>query len=319
MDSSYTEDPLVTVVIPTYNRASVLYYALHSVINQTIKNIEIFVVDDASTDNTSELVNSFDDPRIHYIRFNTNKKAAAARNAGMEQARGKYIAFLDSDDEWLPTKLEKQIECMESLSDEWGCCYTGAYVSKMGGLTRHRVFEPQKSGDVVKDLLMGRFVIWTPTFMFRRKCLDEVGLMDVQLIRSQDVDFYIRLLSKYKIASIEEPLVNIYLALNKNLARIAAESRAILLAKHKELIDSFGVMAARYVFSISDMIQAEAFLSEGELVKGLSYFKRAVVRNPFLPIRRYLAISRHIASAIFANRYEEPAPVESRDMSSRDA
>ncbi len=319
MDYNQTTDPLVTVIIPTYNRASVLYYALHSVINQTVKDIEIYVVDDASTDSTAQLVKSFGDPRIHYIQFDTNKKAAAARNAGMEQARGKYIAFLDSDDEWLPTKLEKQIKCMEALSDDWGCCYTGAYVSKMGGLTRHRVYEPRKLGNLVKDLLMGRLVIWTPTFMFRRQCLDEVGLMDVKLVRSQDVDFYIRLLSKYKIVSIEEPLVNIYLALNKNLARVAAESRCILLAKHKELIDSFGVMPSRYVYSISDMIQAEAFLSEGELVKGLTYFKQAVVRNPFLPIRRYLAISRHIASALFSERYEEPAAVDGRDMSSRDA
>lgn len=319
MENTQTTDPIVTVIIPTYNRASMLYYALHSVINQTIQNIEIYVIDDASTDLTTELVDSFNDPRIHYIQFETNKKAAAARNAGMERARGKYIAFLDSDDEWLPTKLEKQIECMEALSDDWGCCYTGAYVSKMGGLTRHRVYEPQKSGDLVKDLLMGRFVIWTPTFMFRRKCLDEVGLMDVQLIRSQDVDFYIRLLSKYKIASIKEPLVNIFLALNKNLAHVAAQSRRILLAKHKDLIDSFGIMPSRYVYSISDMIQAEAFLSEGEFIKGLIYFKRAVVRNPFLPVRRYLAIARHIASALFSERHEESLAADGRDMSSRDA
>ena len=312
-ESQHNDDPLVTVIIPTYNRASVLYYALHSVINQTVKDIEIYVIDDASTDNTTELVESFADPRIHYIRFETNKKAAAARNAGMEKARGKYIAFLDSDDEWLPTKLEKQIECMDALSDDWGCCYTGAYVNKMGGLTRNRVFQPQKSGNLVKDLLMGRFVIWTPTFMFRRSCLDEVGLMDKQLVRSQDVDFYIRLLSKYKIASIEEPLVNIFLALNKNLARVAAESRRILLDKHKDLIDSFGPMDSRYVYSISDMIQSQAYLSEGQLGKGIEYFKRAVLRNPFMPIRRYLAIARGIVSALYTNRMQPLAATDGGD------
>jgi len=292
------EHPLVTVVIPTYNRAGILYYALKSVINQTFQDFEIYVVDDASTDTTEDLIEHFNDPRIHYIRFETNQKAAAARNAAMKKAKGKYIAFLDSDDEWLPEKLKKQVECMEDLSEEWGCCYTGAYVYKMGGLTRHRIYQPTKSGDLVKDLLMGNFVIWTPTFMFRRSCLKDIGLMDRQLIRSQDVDFYIRMLSKYKIASIEEPLANIFLVLNKNLAKVAAESRRILLSKHKGLISSLGFFSSRYVYSMSDMIQAEAFISEGEVPKGLRYFRQAVLRNPFMPLRRYLAFSRHITRAL---------------------
>ena len=283
-------DPLVTVIIPTYNRAGVLYFALHSVLNQTLQDFEIFVVDDAGTDSTGELISHFDDPRIHYIRFDTNQKAAAARNAGMERARGKYIAFLDSDDEWLPSKLEKQVARMEELSDEWGCCYTGAYVNKVGGLTRNRLYQPKKSGWLVKELLMGHFVIWTPTFMFRRKCLEEVGLMDRQLVRSQDVDFYIRMLA-------------IFLVLNKNLAKVAADSRRILFSKHEGLIDSLGFFASRYVYSMSDMIQAEAFISEGELRKGLDYFRKAVFRNPFMPLRRYAAFARHLLKAIIsANR-----------------
>jgi len=291
-------DPVVSVVIPTYNRASVLYYALHSVLNQTLQDFEIFVIDDAGTDSTAKLIESFKDSRIHYIRFETNQKAAAARNAGMERARGKYIAFLDSDDEWLPTKLEKQVECLDKLSSDWGCCYTGAYVNKVGGLTRNRLYRPNKSGALVKELLMGQFVIWTPTFMFRRECLEEIGLMDKQLVRSQDVDFYIRLLAKYKIAAIEEPLANIFLVLDKGLAKVAAESRRILLSKHGDIIDSLGFFASRYVYSMSDAIQAEAYVSEGDLIKGLKSFRKAVFRNPFIPVRRYVAFARHVAKAV---------------------
>jgi glycosyltransferase involved in cell wall biosynthesis len=306
-------DPLVTVVIPTYNRAGVLYYALHSVLNQTMQDFEVYVVDDAGTDSTPQLIEYFDDPRIHYIRFDTNQKAAAARNAGMERARGKYIAFLDSDDEWLPAKLERQVECMESLSDEWGCCYTGAYVNKVGGLTRNRLYTPTKSGWLVKDLLMGQFVIWTPTFMFRRSCLEDVGLMDRQLVRSQDVDFYIRMLARYKIASIEEPLANIFLVLNKNLAQVAAQSRRLLFSKHEELIDSLGFFASRYVYSMSDMIQAEAYASEGELRKGFQSFRQAVTRTPFLPVRRYVAFARHVAKAILPTGSAPPPDGAARD------
>jgi len=129
-------NPRVSVIIPTYNRVGVLYYALNSVLNQTMQDFEVFVVDDASTDKTPEYVASITDPRVHYIRLPTNRFAAAARNAGMERARGGYIAFLDSDDQWWPTKLEKQVALLDSLSDEWGCSYGGAYVNKTGGLTR---------------------------------------------------------------------------------------------------------------------------------------------------------------------------------------
>lgn len=291
--------PKVSVIIPTFNRAHVLYYALKSVLEQTFQNFEIFVVDDASTDSTPELVEQFDDPRIHYIRFETNRKSAAARNAGMEAARGEYIAFLDSDDEWRPTKLEKQVALMDSLGEEWGCSYTGAYVNKVGGLTRHRVYNPRRSGFLVRDLLMQKMVIWTPTFMFRRSCLKEVGLMDEQLVRSQDVDFYIRLLEKYKIKALDEPLVNIYLALNKNLAKVAGESRLILIGKHTSLIESMGVFTSRYIYSISDLIQAESLFTEGETMRGLRLARQAILRNPFLPVRRYLAILRHIGLALF--------------------
>ena len=83
----------------------------------------------------------------------------------MEKARGDYIAFLDSDDEWWPTKLEKQVALMDSLSDEWGCSYTGAYVNKVGGLTRNRVYKPFKSGYLLKDLLMNKLVNETGLMM----------------------------------------------------------------------------------------------------------------------------------------------------------
>jgi len=288
--------PRVSVIIPTYNRVSVLYYALNSVLNQTFQDFEVFVVDDASTDSTPEFMASLNDDRVHYIRFETNKKAAAARNAGMERAKGEYIAFLDSDDEWWPTKLEKQVALMDSLSDEWGCCYGGAYVNKVGGLTRNRVFQPTQSGFLVKDLLMSRLVIWTPTFMFRRSCLEHVDLMDPALVRSQDVDFYIRILEKYKMVAMEEPLVNIYLVLNKNLAKIAAESRAILLDKHHDLIESLGPRTANYVYSMGDLVQAEGFFTEGQVEKGMEYLKRAIKRYPYLPVRRYLAIAKHLVN-----------------------
>lgn len=100
--------PTVSVVIPTYNRAHLVGRAIQSVLNQTYQDFEIIVVDDGSTDNTEEVVKSFNDPRIRYIRHDQNRGGSAARNTGIKMARGEYIAFQDSDDEWLPEKLESR-------------------------------------------------------------------------------------------------------------------------------------------------------------------------------------------------------------------
>jgi glycosyltransferase involved in cell wall biosynthesis len=289
-------NPRVSVIIPTYNRVGVLYYALNSVLNQTLQDFEVFVVDDASTDMTPDYIAGITDPRVHYIRLPTNRFAAAARNAGMERARGDYIAFLDSDDQWWPTKLEKQVALMDGLSEDWGCSYGGAFVNKTGGLTRHRVFRPTKSGYLVHDYLMSKLVIFTPTFMFRRSCLQHIAMMDEALIRSQDVDFYIRMLEKYKIAALEEPLVDIYVAIGKNPA-VQAKSNAILLAKHTKLIHSLGARSARYVHALGHMVQAESYLMSGQVTDGLRSFKKAIALTPFLPPRRYLAVGRHLLSA----------------------
>lgn len=103
-------DPLVSVVIPTYNRAKRVQRAIQSVLNQTYDNIEVLVVDDASTDNTPKVVNRIEDERVQYIRLEENQGASAARNIGIEAASGDYVGFLDSDDVWEPSKLEQQIE-----------------------------------------------------------------------------------------------------------------------------------------------------------------------------------------------------------------
>jgi len=291
-----TGSPRVSVIIPTHNRVGVLYYALNSVLNQTLQDFEVIVVDDASTDSTPDYIAEIKDARVHYIRLPTNRFAAAARNAGMEKARGEYIAFLDSDDQWWPAKLEKQVALMDSLSEEWGCSYGGAVVNKTGGLTRHRVFRPTKSGDLLNDYLMSKLVIFTPTFMFRRSCLEHVAPMDEALIRSQDVDFYIRMLEKYKMAALPEPLVDIYVAIGKN-PKVQARSNAILLAKHAKLIDSLGHRASRYVYALGAFVQAESFLIDGQVSEGLQSIKKAISYTPFLPPRRYMAVARHLLSA----------------------
>lgn len=109
-------NPKVSVIIPTYNRAHLIGRAIKSVLNQTYKDFEIIIVDDGSTDKTEEVVKDFKDERVRYIRREKNKGGSAARNTGIKAARGEYIAFQDSDDEWLPEKLEKQMKAFEAMA-----------------------------------------------------------------------------------------------------------------------------------------------------------------------------------------------------------
>lgn len=115
-------DTRVSVVIPTYNRASVVGAAIESALGQTHSALEVIVVDDASTDDTPEVVRRIADPRLRYLRLAANEKSAAARNAGIDAARGGFVAFLDSDDTWLPSKLERQLDAVRAAapaSDAW--------------------------------------------------------------------------------------------------------------------------------------------------------------------------------------------------------
>lgn len=278
------ERPCVSVVIPAYNREAVIGRAIDSVLSQSYQDFEIIVVDDASTDSTVTIVESYSDSRIRCMRHKENRFAGAARNTGITAATGEYIAFLDSDDEWLPEKLELQVNVLESRDESWGCLYSGARIFKLG--YNPVDYRASREGSLVKDLLMSKFVIWTPTFIFRRQCLERVGLFDESLIRAQDRDFYIRMLGTYKIASVSEPTVNIYLDTDKGLADVAARSREQLLRKHNALLDDLGVLTKRRTHAIQWFMQSEQYLTEGKFYEALSYLVRALMNFPIVPPRR---------------------------------
>ena len=118
--------PKVSIILPTYNRAYIIEKGINSLLNQTYQDFEIIIVDDGSTDNTEEIIKKLQekDKRIKYIKLKTNKGAATARNIGIKAARGEYIAFQDSDDEWMHEKLEKQVKVLDTSSKEV-VVYTG--------------------------------------------------------------------------------------------------------------------------------------------------------------------------------------------------
>jgi glycosyltransferase involved in cell wall biosynthesis len=208
--------PAVTVVIPAYNRAASIRAAIESVLRQTWTDFELLVVDDGSTDGTLAAAAEVEDPRLRLIASPRNQGAAGARNLGVAEARGTWIAFQDSDDEWLPTKLEKQMARLAAS----GAGFVGAYCGllTLGGLDdrageRLRLrYVPDPSivpaeGDILVPLLFAN-MISTQTLVVRRDVILELGRFDEDTTPIEDWDFVIRLAQSGPIAFVDEPLVH---------------------------------------------------------------------------------------------------------------
>jgi O-antigen biosynthesis protein len=143
--------PLVSVIIPVYNRADLISRAIQSALSQSYKNLEVLVIDDCSQDSTSAVVTGFKDTRIRYIRHEQNQGEGASRNTGMREASGKYAAFLDSDDEWLPSKLTRQISLLES--EDAALCSCQCYLETSKGEYTIRPQTAYQGGNLLRYLL----------------------------------------------------------------------------------------------------------------------------------------------------------------------
>lgn len=297
-----SEEPFVSIVLPTFNRAASLPRSIHSVLEQTHTNFELLVVDDASTDDSEAVVQRFADARIRYLRQEYNKGAAAARNAGIQHARAGLIAFQDSDDEWLPDKLARQVARLLEAPPKVGLVYC-AYcrLSAEGPPSRFPPGHVQpKEGDIHRALLRESFV-GTPTILVRRECLDAVGGFDEQLPRFQDWELMIRLSARFEVGFIDEALVRAHDAdANISAGHDDALERAErhILEKHRELFRRAGndVLAHRLWHL------AHVLFMRGEMVEGRRRLGQAMdlgFRTRYLPYYA-LSYSRFAYSRLYA-------------------
>ena len=202
--------PTVSVIIPTYNRAYLIGRSITSILSQTYKHFEIIVVDDASQDNTEEIVEAFDDPRISFIRHDENSGGAAARNTGIRAVQGEYVAFLDSDDEWLPEKLELQINKLRLLPEDYGLVYTPILVVDAGlKFTRRADFVCHR-GDVSKQLAGGWCPSITSSVLMRTAHVKRIGGFDERFPSFQDYDFWMSLSVNCKFDYVNEYLTIVH-------------------------------------------------------------------------------------------------------------
>ena len=182
--------------------------AVNSVINQTYTDFECIVVDDASSDDTPEVINLFNDNRLVYVRNEFNKGASASRNNGIRLAKGELISFLDDDDEWMNDKLEKQVDLLEKSSFNVGLVYCWmSYIKNDKELYK---YQPNLKGYIFKDMLDKQAIGNSSTLLIRRNVVNDIGEFDESLPRGNDGDFIRRVCRKYKVDLIPEVLVKVY-------------------------------------------------------------------------------------------------------------
>ena len=281
--------PEISVVIPTYNREHTLRRAVQSVLGQTFTDFEVIVVDDCSTDQTKNLVESFRDKRIVYVRHDQNAGPGAARNTGIRRARGQLIAFLDSDDEWLPEKLRLQVEFLKGApSSVEGVC-TGYYLHLVRlGMTVEKV--PSRPRSWLEEFLV-RGCDLTPgtTFVGTARCFARVGLFDEELPRLQDGDWLIRYAKHYQLGLIRKPMARVY-SHDRPRGEKVEVSVVRFLQKRGRDLEQLGRYKKRKAQARLDLQVAEAYLREKRFDKGLKWLARGIWANPFQRPGMYLLL-----------------------------
>ena len=286
---------LISVIIPTYKRTfTKIEKAIKSVINQTYKNIEIIVIDDNSDKQYSQEVIKIKDryPQVKIISNNGNKGACAARNNGILNAKGEYIAFLDDDDIWKPDKLEKQYKKIKS-DKNIALVYSGIswYYEK------EKIYKCKPAVRVQnppKELLIHNFIGSTSCGFVRRSAAIEVGMFDEKLKSGQDLDFWIRLSLNYPIDCVEECLVEYTLyekdsissnRMNRLLSNIyLKEKYSDLIYQDEELLTIYNLKITKAYLVNKKIISAILFFAKSILNKEISlkyllkYRKRIVKR-----------------------------------------
>lgn len=293
--------PTVSVVVPTYNRSSRLEPTLRSALEQESIDVEVIVVDDASTDDTRDVVESFEDSRLRYRRHETNRGGSAARNTGIEIATGEYIAFLDDDDVWAPRKLRKQVDYLEQKPDDWVAAYCDfRVVSRSDGVpTRLRDWigkrwsdrdaraRPEGGEELIPTVLTGELPLGgSSTLLVERDVVKDIGGFDPAFPRHQDWEFVVRVLRAGQLAYVDEPLVEKRPSGSPSVERVA-EGKRLLFKKYNDEIRT-AERDDRDIVGTHRFVLAKHYYMDGDFHRGTKYLLRSSVEP--IPLVRVLCI-----------------------------
>lgn len=206
------QQPVVSVIIPVFNRLEYLRPAIESVFSQTLSRWELLIADDGSDEETREYLTTLESPpRVKIIRLAHTGNPGAVRNAALREATGEYVGFLDSDDVWMPMKLELQVAALRSRVDRrWS--YTGyVCIDETGGIRTYPGSRPwvAHGGAILEHLLMHEAEVWTPAVVVERLLLAQVGGFDEKLPVFEDYDLWLRLACHSEIDLVDKPLIGV--------------------------------------------------------------------------------------------------------------
>ncbi|HZP12810.1 MAG TPA: glycosyltransferase family A protein [Nevskiaceae bacterium] len=242
--------PCVSVVLPTYNRAPTLPRAIHSVLAQGFRELELIVVDDGSSDDSEAVVRAIADPRVVYLRRDKCSGAAAARNVGLAAARGELIAFQDSDDEWLPGKLEQQVERLDALPAEFALTQ-GAV--QFEGLSAQYLFSDLPAGEERTAILACNNTTFMQAWLARKAALLAVGGFDERLHQWEDWELLIRICQRYRVDFDPRVMAVIHdtpgSLIKQHHRRV--QSLSTIVDKHRALMDAHPRAMALNLYGIA--------------------------------------------------------------------
>lgn len=287
------ESPLVSVVIPTYSRPVFLPRCIDSVLGQTYPNIELIVVDDnnpetdARRETEKAMARYKDDQKITYLQHEKNRNGSAARNTGWRASKGKYITFLDDDDEIAKDKIEKQVACLESLDDSWGMCYTGYQLIKEHG--DYQISSEKRCGDCYIDALMRTMFMGSGSnLLLRKSVVDEICGYDETFQRNQDIEFLTRACEHYKLAYVDEVLLTIYQEGNRavrSFEQLDGYTRHYL-EKFESRINSLEPRDRERVLAVISLDRFRVSLLKKKLISGIKILRENHVKHKYF--NRYI-------------------------------
>jgi len=270
----------VSVVIPTYNRSAMVERAVRSVQAQTYTNLDIIIIDDGSTDDTGQRVAALqeEDQRIRYIRHEKNRGAQAARNSGLRAATGDYIAFLDSDNEWLPQKIETQMALFTARPASPGVVYCGFSRVNSNQQLMHN-YIPQFRGQVYPRVLQD-WLTDTSTLLIRREMLEKIGGVDETLRAYHEWDLCIRLARECEFDFAPDCLTIYHEhsgpSISKNLMIDAAGYQSVVERYQSDIRRECGKKS----LSRHYLKTARLFVLADEFDMAKKYFRKSIQQDP---------------------------------------
>ncbi|KKR88702.1 MAG: Glycosyltransferase [Candidatus Yanofskybacteria bacterium GW2011_GWA1_44_21] len=262
----------VSVIIPTHNRPELLKRAINSVLCQTYKDLEVIVIDDGLEIRADQVINNINDPRLKYIQHSEEKGGSAARNTGIKNAGGEFIAFLDDDDEWLPHKLAIQMAQFESTPHDVGFCFSA--VENVYSTRRYITTVPGGIADYHQLALSYFKSLLTVTLIIKKYVFEEVGLFDEKFPSHQEADLMIRVTCKFKGLGINQPLVRVTMGGHQQVGGSLKRrilGREMILAKYMEEIKKDKKLLAAQNFGLGLM-----YRDNGQFLEARSMFKQAM-------------------------------------------